>query len=77
MYATVAVGFEKKASHSISCMLGGPLTHTHTHSGDARLGGTHAVDMMAMASSSIHTPAAAASSLLATLRFKRTAMEQH
>ena len=56
-------------------MLGGPLTHTH--SGGARLGGAHAVDMTAMASSSIHTPAAAASSLLATLRFKRTAMEQH
>ena len=73
--ATAAVGFEKKASHSISCMLGGPLTHTH--SGDARLGGAHAVDMTAMASSSIHTPATTASSLLATLRFKRTAMEQH
>ena len=56
-------------------MLGGPLTHTH--SGDARLGGAHAVDMTAMASSSIHTPATTASSLLATLRFKRTAMEQH
>ena len=53
-------------------MLGGPLTHTH-----ARLGGAHAVDMTAMASSSIHTPATTASSLLATLRFKRTAMEQH
>jgi hypothetical protein len=52
-------------------------SYTHTHSGDARLGSTHAVDMTAMASSSIHTPAAAASSLLATLRFKRTAMEQH
>ena len=56
-------------------MLGGPLTHTL--SGDARLGGAHAVDMTAMASSSIHTPATTASSLLATLRFKRTAMEQH
>ena len=30
MCATAAVGFEKKASHSISCMLGGPLTHSHT-----------------------------------------------
>ena len=58
-------------------MLGGPLTHSNTHSGDARHGGAHAVDMTAMASSSIHTPAATASSLLATLRFKRTAMEQH
>lgn len=52
-------------------------THSRTHSGDARLGGAHAVDMTAMASSSIHTPAATASSLHATLRFKRTAMEQH